>query len=210
MTMRERILGKAEELFIKYGVKRITMDEIAAKLGISKKTIYQSFSDKNEMVVEIFEKHICFTEQNCTVHAEEADNAVHEMLIGYETFCTIMLSMNPSVLYDLEKYHPDAFKRFIEFKNKFLYKHILQNLKRGMEEGLYRKDMNADIIAKLRVANILLSTNIEIFPGHQFTLTEVEREIIIHFLYGIVTSEGAEMLKKYDHVSTADVHHILN
>ena len=208
--MRERILETAEELFIKYGIKRITMDEIAAKLGISKKTIYQSFSDKNELVAEIFDKHISWSEQNCCVQAEEADNAVHEMIIGYEIFCTTMQSMNPSVLYDLEKYHPDVFKRFIEFKNQFVYKHILNNIKRGTEEGLYRTDINATIIAKMRLATILLSTNIELFPRHQFTLSEVEREIIMHFLSGIVTSKGAKMLKKYDPAVAANAHSVLN
>ncbi len=211
MIMRDRILEKAEELFIKYGIKRVTMDEIAARLGISKKTIYQSFVDKNELVAEIFDKHIRSSQQNCVADVRKADNAVQEVIFGSETFCATIQSINPSVLYDLEKFHPDVFSRFNEFKNNFLYKIISQNLKRGMEEGLYRKDIKADIIAKMRLANILLATNIELFPGHQFTLPEVEREIVTHFLYGIVTPEGARIVEEYtNHLQTSFVHHTFN
>ena len=208
--MRDRILEKTEELFIRYGIKRITMDEIAAQLGISKKTIYLSFTDKNELVAEIFDKHIYSSEKNCAADVVKADNAVHELILGSETFCATMQSINPSVLYDLEKYHPDVFKRFIEFKNNFLYGIISQNLKRGIEEKLYRRSINIDIVAKMRLANILLSTNIELFPVHRFTLPDVEREIITHFLYGIVTPEGAGMVKKYAQQQTATVLPVLN
>ena len=208
--MRDRILEKTEELFIRYGIKRITMDEIAAQLGISKKTIYLSFTDKNELVAEIFDKHIYSSEKNCAADVIKADNAVHELILGSETFCATMQSINPSVLYDLEKYHPDVFKRFIEFKNNFLYGIISQNLKRGIEEKLYRRSINIDIVAKMRLANILLSTNIELFPVHRFTLPDVEREIITHFLYGIVTPEGAGMVKKYAQQQTATVLPVLN
>ncbi len=206
MITKERILEKAEELFIKYGIKRITMDEISAQLGISKKTIYLSFADKNELVAEIFDKHIYRSKQDCAMDAEKADNAVHELLLGSETFCATMQSINPSVLYDLEKYHPDVFRRFTEFKNNFLYNIIMQNLKRGMEEELYRTDINPDIIVRLRLADILLSTNIELFPTRQFKLPDVEREIITHFLHGIVTQKGAKMIKKYMHQPVKSSH----
>ena len=209
MTMRERILEKANELFTRYGIKRVTMDEIALRLGISKKTIYQSFADKNELVSEIFDKHICFSRQNCMANLEKSENAVHEVLLGSETFCSIMQTINANVLYDLEKYHPEIFEKFIQFKNQFLHTCIYQNLKRGIAERLYRKEINIEIITRLRLANIVLAMNIELFPQHQFRFSETENEIVTHFLCGIVTEKGAAIMKKYANLLSKE-HEVLN
>lgn len=210
MEMKERIREKATELFTKYGIKRITMDEIAAQLGISKKTIYQSFSDKNELVADIFDAHLCNTRHDCIIDSQRADNAVHEMLLGYETFRDVMQSINPSVLYDLEKFHPDVFQKFLLFKNEFLYDIIKKNLERGIEEGLYRNDIDLAVMVRLRLANIAISMDIELFPPRRFNFVEVEGQIISHFLYGIVTAKGARMVKKYNHQQLTDTKSALN
>ena len=197
ITVQERILEKAEELFKKYGIKSITMDEIAARLGISKKTIYQSFADKNELVLQIFNQHLCQNRDDCIAASEQGQNAIHEVLLSLETFCATMQNINPNVMYDLEKYHPDVFAKFTEFKKKFLHDCILKNIQRGIKEELYRSDMNPEIITRLRMATILLGTNIELFPAHQFRFVDTELEIVTHFLNGIVTPKGARILKKY-------------
>lgn len=209
MEIKERIREKATELFIKYGIKCITMDEIAAQLGISKKTIYQSFSDKNELVSAIFDAHLCSSQQNCITDAQNADNAIQEVLLSLETFCTVMQSINRSVLHDLEKFHPDVFAKFLQFKNNFLYASIENNLKRGMEEELYRADLDLAVMARLRLANIVISMNIELFPPRQFNFMAVERQVTLHFLYGIVTAKGARLIKKYSNRMPA-AQHVLN
>lgn len=198
MISKERILEKAEDLFIRHGIKRITMDDIATHIGISKKSIYQYFTDKNELVAVIFEKHIDQSRTDCLQDIEKADNAIHEVVVGSETFCASMQSMNRHVLFDLEKYHPDVYKRFIEFKNDFLYKTIYQNLERGIREGLYRNDLNLPVIAKFRLLNLLLPMNGEIFPDHSFSFVEVERELVTHYLNGIATLEGLVLLNQYN------------
>ncbi len=197
ITVQERILEKAEELFKKYGIKSITMDEIAARLGISKKTIYQSFADKNELVLQIFNHHICKSREDCFVASEQGQNAIHEVLLSLESFNATMQNMNPNVMYDLEKYHPEVFAKFTEFKNKFLHDSILKNIQRGIKEEVYRSDINPEIITRLRLATLLLGTNIELFPAHQFRIADTELEIVTHFLSGIVTPKGARILKRY-------------
>ncbi len=198
MISKERILEKAEDLFIKHGVKRVTMDDIATHIGISKKSIYQYFSDKNEMVSVIFEKHIEQSRVNCLHNLEKAENAIHEVLVGSETFCTTIRSMNRHVLFDLEKYHPEVYKRFNEFKNDFLYKSIVQNLERGIREGLYRSDLNLQVITRFRLLNLLLPMNGEVFPEQNFSFSEVERELVTHYLNGIATLEGLALLNQYN------------
>lgn len=209
MDIQERILEKAEELFKKHGIKSVTMDDIAARLGISKKTIYQSFSDKNELVSQIFNHHILQSREDCFAASEHAQNAIHEVLIGLETFYETMQNINPNIMYDLEKYHPDVFAKIIEFKNRFLHTIIVKNLQRGIEEELYRSDINIEIITRLRLATLLLGMNIEVFPVHQFRLADTEREIVTHFLSGIVTPKGARVMKKYLTRLTAK-HSVLN
>ena len=202
MEMRERILEKADELFMKHGIKRITMDEIAGRLGISKKTIYQSFADKNEIVCEIFDRYMCGCCRNCEADLQNSNNAVHEVFLASQTFRNIMYSINSSVMYDLEKYHPEIFKKFLEFKNGYLYRSILENLKRGIREGLYKDDINVEVIARLRMSNIILVLDIELFPAQQFHFTEVEHELTMHFLQGIVTKKGAAVMHTYNQAVT--------
>lgn len=197
ITVQERILEKAEELFKKYGIKSITMDEIAARLGISKKTIYQSFADKNELVLQIFNQHICKSREDCCTAEQQGENAIHEVMLSLETYGDTMQNMNPNVMYDLEKYHPDVFAKFVEFKNQFLHDSILKNIQRGIKEDVYRSDINPEIITRLRLATLLLGMNIELFPPHQFRVDDVELEIVTHFLSGLVTPKGARILKRY-------------
>jgi len=208
MEMKERILQKADELFTKYGIKSITMDEIAAQLGISKKTIYLSFTDKNEMVAQVFDRHLSQSRAHCIQDKENAKDAVQEVLLGSEMFCNIMQSINPYVLYDLKKYHPDVFKKFTDFKNHFLFTCIWQNLKRGIKEELYRADIDLEIMTRLRLESVMVAMNFELFPSQKFRFTDVEHEAVNHFLYGIVTTKGARMMKKYNTRMT-DINHIV-
>ncbi len=197
MISKERILEKAEDLFIRHGIKRITMDDIAAHIGTSKKTIYQYFADKNEMVSEIFDKHICQSRVDCSSDIERSENAIHEVVLGSETFCATMQSVNRNVLFDLEKFHPEVYKRFLEYKNEFLYKLIYQNLERGIREGLYRNNLNLEVIVRLRLLNILLPMNGEVYPAHSFSFSDVEQELVTHYLSGIATPKGLSMINQY-------------
>lgn len=198
MEMKERIIEKANELFTKYGIKCITMDEIASQLGISKKTIYQSFADKNELVSVVLHKHIDYARQLCLSNIEKSENAVHELVLARQMFCSMMQYINVSVLHDLQKYHPEVFTSFEDFRKKFLFNCILQNLQRGISEKVYRDDIDVEIMSRLRLANVVISMDVELFPTQKFRFSDVEEEVVRHFLYGIVTAKGAKMMKKYN------------
>jgi len=197
MEMKERILTKAEELFCRYGVKSVTMDEIANHLGISKKTIYLSFADKDELVLEVFNAHMNENKNHCLRDQHEAENAVHEVFLAMDMKEDMLKALNPSVLFDLEKYHPNTFNKFKAFKNDFLYNIISNNLKRGILEELFRADLNVDIITRMRLGTTMFSMNMEIFPPGKYKLAEVEQEILMHFLYGIATPKGIKLIQKY-------------
>lgn len=195
--MKERILQKAEELFDRYGVRSVTMDEIASALGISKKTIYLSFSDKEELVDAIFCSRMNENQHACVKDSEMAENAVHEVFLAWDRVSKMLTTMNPSIIYDLQKYHPEVYKKYHHFKHGFLYKMISANIEKGISEELYRGDLNTDIITRLRIGTIMMSLNPEIFPSHKYKPVDVEECVFLHFLQGLVTSKGLKLFQKY-------------
>ena len=111
MEVKERISIKAAELFMRYGIRSITMDEIAAQLGISKKTIYQFYTDKDDMVAAVIDQEILRNEAECMEAKDQAADAIHQVFLALEFLEEMLKSANPLILYDLEKHHPRSFKK---------------------------------------------------------------------------------------------------
>ena len=193
----ERIVGKAYELFMRFGIRSISMDEIANQLGISKKTIYQYYVDKDALVEDAIEIVLKINRQNSFRHQTESENAVHEVFLSLDDVKQIISKMNPSVIFDLEKYHPVAFNKYNEFKNGFLFNMIVTNLNRGQSEGLYRKEFNTNLIARFRLASMFLIFNPEIFPGEEFNLPQLLAVTTDNFLYGIANERGQQLIEQY-------------
>ena len=197
MEAKDRILTKAAELFMRYGIRSITMDEIAAQLGISKKTIYQFFTDKDDMVYAVIELEIKKNETDCLQYRYDSNDAVHEIFLAVEDLEEMLRYTNPMMLYDLEKYHPRAYQKIRDYKYQFLYEAILENLKKGIEEGVYRPDIHRDIVAKSRIEAAFLVFDPILFPHSRYSMSEVNFELAILFLYGIVNDKGRMLIEKY-------------
>ena len=134
MDAKERILIKAEELFLQYGIRSVSMDDIANSLGMSKKTLYQYYADKDELVDAVVEGHIREIQSDCVGCRKDARDAVHEIFITMERIMVEFSNMNPMVLYDLEKFHFRSYQRFREHKDKFLAQIIRENIVWGISE----------------------------------------------------------------------------
>jgi len=197
MEIKDRIKQKADELYRKYGVKSVTMDEIASQMGVSKKTIYQSFSDKNELVDEVIGDMLDFNRSCCLDNNHEAKDAVHEILHTLENLENILLDLNPTILFDLERSHPATFKKFTKYKYTFLFDLVKKNIQRGLKEGIYRSEMNVDIISKVRIESLILPFREELFPKNQYALMDIQKELVEFFLYGMVNAKGHELILKY-------------
>ena len=197
MELKERIKEKADELFRRYGVKSVTMDEIASQLGVSKKTIYHSFKDKNELVDAVIEDMLEYNKDSCTVSRKKAENAVKEVYLGMESLQEMLDNMNPSILFDIERGHPQTFKKFKEFKYNFLFELMKSNIERGKKEGLYREEINAELICKVRIETMMLAFNEEIFPKHQYSLVYIQQQLLEYFLFAMVTPKGYKLITKY-------------
>lgn len=195
--MQERILTKSHELFLRYGIRSVSMDEIAAHLGISKKTIYQFYADKDALVEGVVGIEISLNERECRLHRAKSENPVHEIFLAVDMLQEMLTKMNPSLIYDLEKYHAKAFKNYQEYKNKFLYEIIRDNLKRGVTDGLYREDINPEILSRFRLVSMFFIFNPELFPLGKFSLHQIIAAITDNFLYGLATPKGQKLIIKY-------------
>jgi AcrR family transcriptional regulator len=194
---KERILAKSSELFMQYGIRSVSMDDIAGALGMSKKTIYQYFADKDELVNEVIRVILEDNEQNCSRDCIVAENAVDEMMKAIEMMEEMFRTMNPSVLFDLKKYHPKAYSIFEKHKSEYLYTVIRDNLVRGIREELYRPDLNIDIIAHLRIDSMMLPFDPTLFNKQGNSLVTVSRQILEHYLFGIVSLKGYNLVLQY-------------
>ncbi len=197
MEMQERILQKAADLFLLYGIRSITMDEIALQLGISKKTIYQFFADKNELVTAVIIKILEHNRDCCHSYKKTARNAIDEVFLAMEMVQEMFENMNPSMLFDLEKYHPVAHEKFVNYKNHFLHKTIRENLDWGIKEELYRDDFNTTIVTLIRLESIMLPFRQKTFLRNRFKIAEVQQELIEQFLFGVASLKGYKLILKY-------------
>jgi TetR/AcrR family transcriptional regulator, cholesterol catabolism regulator len=202
MEAKERILVKANELFNRYGIRSVSMDDIAAQLGMSKKTLYQYYTDKDELVHAVFDIAINVNKHNCLECTKKGENAIHEVFLSFDIMEEMLKTMNPSVLFDMHKYHPSAYKKFDEFRNGFLYKIIKSNLDRGVKEELYREDIDTDILTRYRLYSVLLSFNPEVFPSIKTNAAYIEQQLIECFVYGLATPKGYKLIEKYKHQRT--------
>lgn len=198
-VVKENIISEAINLFMKNGLRSVTMDDIAKHLGISKKTIYQHFKDKEEIIIQ--STSVVFDLENKMMEEIEngSENAVEEL---YKlTLCLRERIKNTSTtaLYDMKKYYQKAWTKYKDFKHDVIYNSVIKNLKRGMEEGLFRSDINPEVLAQLRIEEIELSFNKDVFPEDKFSLVEVHEQLFEHFTYGILSEKGFTLFETYKH-----------
>jgi TetR/AcrR family transcriptional regulator, cholesterol catabolism regulator len=195
--VKDRIKQKAHDLFMQYGVRSVTMDEIALKLGVSKKTLYQYYADKDELVDAVIMQVLSINQQNCINDRGVAKNAIHEVFLAIDMMQEMFQNMNPSVLFELEKYYPKAFEKFAQHKYSFLHKVLKENIERGIAEELYRSDVDVEILVKIRLETMMIPFNQQVFPKSKFNLIQVETVLTTHFLYGLATIKGYKLIAKY-------------
>jgi len=195
--MKERIQQKARELFMRYGFRSVTMDEIAGQTGISKKTLYQFFEDKDALVEAVMRSELDYMQTQCTKQMKEAENAIEEIFLDMDAMEVVMDAMNPQIVFDLEKFYPKTFEKFKKHKNNFLLDIIKKNLERGIDEEVYRNDFDIEIIARFRLESAFLIFNPELFPHIKYSLNKVSTEIYYHYLHGIATPKGKKLIDKY-------------
>ena len=196
MTKQEMIAGVAR-LYNKYGIKSVTMDDVARELGISKKTLYENFSDKSQLVSEVIdflinERTGFFMEQK-----KDRKNAVEELLFIFKFYLSTVKAFNPSFEFDLKKYYPSIYARVKKRKREGIMENTMANLKRGKEEGYFRKELNEDFITRLYILRIESLPESDLFTQEEIFSQELFREMFYYHLYGVLSEKGLQYLKNH-------------
>lgn len=194
---KEKVIRGAEELFMKYGVRSVSMDDIARHLGISKKTIYQHFADKDEVVATVAQNHMRRQRQQFDQILKTAGNAIEEMAMTATNMKENLRNINPSVLFDMQKYHSRAWNEWLTFKHDFIRESIVRSMKQGIAEGYFRADVNIDILASMRLEQVQMAFDHTVFPRDAYTIAEIQAQLFEHFVHGIMTDKGRKLYEKY-------------
>lgn len=191
---KNKVLLGASNLFLKFGFKSITMDDVARELGISKKTLYQHFADKNELVDQAIEAHLSEEKEACTNLSREHENPIDLMLSISETLSDRKKQINQSIIFDLKKYFKPCWDKLNRFRVEFIYNEILKNIKSGKSSGWYREDVNEELVAKFYIHLVDLLINPDNNLEDKFNLKELQSEMMKYHLRGICTEKGLKYL----------------
>lgn len=195
--MKHRIITATHKLVMQFGVRSVSMDDIAGELGISKKTLYQYFKDKDEIVEHVVSFIIDHNEELCCQMQKKGENAVQEMFLLIDMLREMFNNMNPAVMFDLHKYHPKAYNLIAAHKEVYLFKRVKENIELGIKQKLYRKDLDVDILARYRISTMFLPFDITFQKSTHKTMMECQVQIINNFLYGMLTQKGFELAESY-------------
>jgi AcrR family transcriptional regulator len=195
----QKIVADAVKVFMTYGIKSVTMDDIAKHMRMSKKTLYQYFSDKNDLVSKCLGQDCHNTEVQVKEILQKGLNAIEENFEISKHIVESLRDIHPSIFYDLEKYYPEAWQTMHEFRHKFVATVMKDNMERGIKEGLYRKDLNVQLMTQLWVARLNIIFDPSLFALKEHNLADVYRQMFIHHVRGIASDEGVKYIDKNQH-----------
>lgn len=189
------IIQEATQLFQRYGIKSISMEELARHLGVSKKTLYQYFSDKNELVdktvMEMIKKRTCAFRD---LYAEGL-NALEEMFKVYKVANEMVKEHNPGLEFDLQRFYPSIFKKVKDLHRQNMLQSTLSNLEKGKTEGYYRQNFDSAIIAKLHVLRIENLMHTDLITADEIHSDHFFKEVFKYHLYAVISNKGREYVQ---------------
>ncbi len=197
METKQRILNTAESLFMRYGLKSVTMDDVSRELGISKKTLYQFVENKKDLINAVIAATIQSEKEVMDQIQAESTNAIDEMLRIARHVTQKLREFHPGAVYDLQKYYREAWDLMNAFHEHYIFSTIKGNIERGQTEGLYRSDANSEIIARLYVGKTFDLVDESNFPLARYNRQKLFQEYILYHLRGIASTKGLKLLEKH-------------
>ncbi len=191
-----QILNGSLQTFMSLGLRSVTMDDIASRIGVSKKTIYKYVKDKEDLIQKSME---LYHDKECEfIQAVKSRNlnAIEENFEISKKLIAELQNIHPSVMFDMDKYYPSAKMLFEQYKKEVVFEWVKDNLSRGIKEGLYREDINIEIIASLYILRMDDIFNMEFFPRAEYSFLQVYLETFRYHIRGISSDEGLKYWKK--------------
>ena len=193
---KQEILQQVFSLYVRYGIKSITMDDVARELGISKKTLYQIFRDKHDLVSQVAETERKNRLASLESLGKSGMNAIRQMIMVLRRVNRMMEEYSPSYLYDLKKYYPELYGEFKKEVREKMYTSVMSNIRQGKREGLYREELDEEVIAKLNLARSEAIHDSGIFTESEFHSSAFFREVLEYHIRGLATRKGLEVLEE--------------
>lgn len=190
------LLERSAQVFMRLGIKSVTMDDLARELGVSKKTFYKYFDDKTALVNEIIGFKIQLDQSLCQGAACDCENAIAELFQVSRLVIEHIGNINPSVFYDLKKFYPEASDMLDKHKWNFVLNMIKANISRGIAEGIYRENLDVEVISRLYVASSDIIISGQIFQWPEFKFDRLFTEFFRFQVRGLANDKGIEYLKK--------------
>lgn len=203
MESSQSIFEKVEELFLNYGIKSITMDDISKELGISKKTLYQFVENKTDLINKTLSLHIESEKVEIEKIHKIAKDPIQELLLVAKHVLQHLRKIKPNTVFDLKKYYRDAWGLIEEFHQSFVYELMKSNLNEGLKQGIYREGLDADVLAKLYSATGFALVDEGIFPLKDYNRKELFKQFIFYHIHGIASPKGLKLLNK--HLSNGNI-----
>ena len=197
MDYNKRITEEAAVLFMKYGIKSVTMSSIADQLGISKRTIYEHFSDKDELLYSVIRSMAGRQKEAFSQIMEESDNVIEALFEILRVASGHFRNTNPNYFIDLKKYHYKVFERICNKGDIRNYEMSLKMLRRGVSENLFRDDINIEIVNAGIHGVINITHDENYLPADKYSRFEIIDNLLFNYLLGISTAKGQELINKF-------------
>ncbi|MFW6268235.1 MAG: TetR/AcrR family transcriptional regulator [Marinilabiliaceae bacterium] len=196
MEVKQRIIEGAGNLFFSRGIRRVTMDDLAGELGMSKRTIYEHFSDKTELLLAM-QGHFQQEHERYMRELLNSSEHVMEVIIAILRYGLEAINkINPLYLEDLRKFYPEIWEENIKKGRESNQQQMRELLERGKKEGLFRPDINSKLVARIFYEHINLMHSDEAFPKDEFPRKELFENMFLNFARGISTFKGMEVLEE--------------
>lgn len=196
MTVKEKIIEQATALFLRSGIRAVTMDDISREAGVSKRTIYENFQDKDDLL----RKCLDFLDEGFRIQHEqivqESENTI-QMVFGFlKLGIKAVNEINPLFLEDLKRYHLKVWKDVYKINVEKQRVQVLTILKKGINQDLFRKGVDVEIVTILLIEQLRLMNERSVFPREKYSQRVVFENVIINFFRGIATMKGLGLIDK--------------
>lgn len=192
--MKDKIIETANEMFLNLGFKSVTMDDLASEMGISKKTIYAHFQNKTKLVEATTDYLFCKVCVGIDAILEEKKEPIEE-LYAIKAFVMFHLkNEKASPQFQLQKYYPKIHSELKLKQFEVMQECVIENLNRGINEGIFRENIDVEIISRLYFIGMVGLKDLNMFPSEQFPMPRLMDDYLEYHIRGIATEKGLKIL----------------
>ncbi len=195
--IKDKILKTAQDMFMSIGVRTVTMDDLSKELGISKKTLYQYISNKSDLVDQCIRKELSMVRNHMEAIKNQSSDAIEEMMLNGTMVLESLKKFNAKTIFELKKFYPESWMLVKQHQNEYVFNSIKNNLLRGINEGLYRPELNVDILSRFYIGSSALVLEVNDYGDKSYMPSEVFMEFFSYHIRGIASPRGVGKLAIY-------------